>query len=290
MNLRRIAVENFGPIKKGSIDLRPLTILIGSSNSGKSYMSTLIYSVSSLETSRGLFRYQAKSDLRARIGKELRALMRDNRGNNTFEMPMEMAQRMYKLVIDGMFGDHLKQNLERNFRTHAENLARNDTESASVKVSTFTDLVVDLNANIKPYKIPLPDTKYLFEVSDNASSIHAAKTESEWIIKIGKKSMQEFPSRGADLVIGMMHGELFKKDAVPSLDSYYFPASRSGILETYPEATASIMEDFSYSVFANDDDNPRIGGIITDFITPLILLKRKKCHFSNWPKRWRRVC
>ncbi|MDA7942104.1 MAG: AAA family ATPase [Nitrosopumilus sp.] len=41
----RFTIRNFGPISKGVVDLRPLTIFIGPNNSGKSYAATLIHSV-----------------------------------------------------------------------------------------------------------------------------------------------------------------------------------------------------------------------------------------------------
>ncbi len=40
-----ISVKNFGPIAEGSVDLKPLTIFVGPSNTGKSYMATAVYSV-----------------------------------------------------------------------------------------------------------------------------------------------------------------------------------------------------------------------------------------------------
>lgn len=40
-----LAVRDFGPIAEGKIDLRPLTVFAGPSNTGKSWMATLIYSV-----------------------------------------------------------------------------------------------------------------------------------------------------------------------------------------------------------------------------------------------------
>lgn len=40
-----LAIHNFGPIKQANIKVRPLTILIGPNNSGKSYTATLIYSL-----------------------------------------------------------------------------------------------------------------------------------------------------------------------------------------------------------------------------------------------------
>ena len=39
------SVKNFGPIAEGSVDLKPLTIFVGPSNTGKSYMATAVYAV-----------------------------------------------------------------------------------------------------------------------------------------------------------------------------------------------------------------------------------------------------
>ncbi len=35
----QIAVQNFGPVAKADIDLRPLTVFVGESNTGKTYLS-----------------------------------------------------------------------------------------------------------------------------------------------------------------------------------------------------------------------------------------------------------
>ena len=41
----RLDVKDFGPIARASIDLRPLTVFIGPSNTGKSYLAILIYAL-----------------------------------------------------------------------------------------------------------------------------------------------------------------------------------------------------------------------------------------------------
>ena len=40
-----ISVTNFGPIAKADIDLRPLTVFVGPSNTGKSYLAVLVYAL-----------------------------------------------------------------------------------------------------------------------------------------------------------------------------------------------------------------------------------------------------
>jgi Uncharacterized conserved protein len=44
LNLK-VKVKNFGPVSKGEVIIKPLTIFIGPNNSGKSYISTLIHSI-----------------------------------------------------------------------------------------------------------------------------------------------------------------------------------------------------------------------------------------------------
>ena len=40
-----IKVKNFGPIEKAEVDLRPLTVFVGESNTGKTYLAALIYAL-----------------------------------------------------------------------------------------------------------------------------------------------------------------------------------------------------------------------------------------------------
>ena len=41
-----IAVRDFGPIAHAEVDLKPLTVFIGSNNTGKSYLAVAIYALS----------------------------------------------------------------------------------------------------------------------------------------------------------------------------------------------------------------------------------------------------
>ena len=43
-----LEVTNFGPIVEAAVDLRPLTVLVGPSNTGKSYLAILIYALATI--------------------------------------------------------------------------------------------------------------------------------------------------------------------------------------------------------------------------------------------------
>ncbi len=47
----QLSVSNFGPIQEAEITLRPLTVFIGPSNTGKSYLASLIYALHNYFTS-----------------------------------------------------------------------------------------------------------------------------------------------------------------------------------------------------------------------------------------------
>lgn len=47
----RLQVSNLGPIHKADVELRPLTVLVGTPNSGKSYFSTLLYAIGAIRSS-----------------------------------------------------------------------------------------------------------------------------------------------------------------------------------------------------------------------------------------------
>ena len=50
-----IAVKNFGPIADATINLHPLTVFVGPSNTGKTYFSTLIYALDGVFTGHSKF-------------------------------------------------------------------------------------------------------------------------------------------------------------------------------------------------------------------------------------------
>ena len=53
----RLAVKDFGLVAEADIDLRPLAILIGPSNTGKSYLAVLIYAMNQCFRGSDLSRY-----------------------------------------------------------------------------------------------------------------------------------------------------------------------------------------------------------------------------------------
>ena len=56
-NSLELEVKNFGPIVEAKIDLRPFTVFVGPSNTGKSYLAILIYALHQLFSGGARFNY-----------------------------------------------------------------------------------------------------------------------------------------------------------------------------------------------------------------------------------------
>lgn len=59
----RIAVKDYGPISKGEVILRPLTILVGPNGCGKTHISTLIHSAVESESERNQIDWSLKDEM-----------------------------------------------------------------------------------------------------------------------------------------------------------------------------------------------------------------------------------
>ena len=57
-----LEVKNFGPIAEAKIDLRPLTVFVGASNTGKSYLAILLYALHLLFTDRSFELFGHRSE------------------------------------------------------------------------------------------------------------------------------------------------------------------------------------------------------------------------------------
>ena len=59
----KINVRNFGPIESANVDLKPLTVFVGKSNTGKTYLATLIYALHQELGGFPRFPYSLNSDI-----------------------------------------------------------------------------------------------------------------------------------------------------------------------------------------------------------------------------------
>ncbi len=94
-----IAVQNFGPIPEGTVDLRPLTVFLGPSNTGKTYFATLVYALhgvfagSAPKVSEDIVRTALETELRNCFDLETLSALRRMTGEHPAEMSISLKVR-----------------------------------------------------------------------------------------------------------------------------------------------------------------------------------------------------
>ena len=285
----RIAVEDFGPIEKGEVDLRPLTIFVGASNTGKTYFSVLIYSLhNTLEgfsripvagrQINDLIRGGAKSFLshfllsgeeQATFSKEVQEfadkLSREDRPFRFSDLPA-WTQREAKDTLLGPNGavDDLVHELRRCFDLpSALGLIRAKERIDRAKVS--------LNVGEEMRNL----WRFDATVSDSGSVVTG---EIEDMVLVPARGPNSELACRLEQIEAHFEGGQFPKALAAFFDllgpdnkkAHYLPAARSGIMQSHRVIASSVMARATRAGLERISELPTFPGLLVDFIQRLI--------------------
>ena len=297
----QVSVDDFGPIASGKIELRPLTIFVGPSNAGKTYLAVLIYSLHKaisglskyaifnneyISLDHLLIRYfleQMENTTRKPKGplqrelEEIASKLEDLDRPFTFEdLPKEVQRSALSFFEDRDYlADDLKRELERCF----------DVESLSelVRVGAKRER---LQIGITAGELETPLWSFKFSFSEKSLSIAGS---------IENMSLDEPDKREPELgtqIRSFMHSLLEEKPP-PRMyrmfaglakesgeEAYYFPAARSGIMQSHRVIASSLMGRATRAGLEKLPELPTFSGVLVDFMQRLIL-------YSERGLRWR---
>ena len=296
-----ISVKNFGPIAEGSVDLKPLTIFVGPSNTGKSYMATAVHAVmkgfEEIENESYLHigESQAQDKRLYWHGPSGRALAVRNRGadaaaavlNWASELPEE-ALNAREITVSDM-SDDLRAELEDSVRMLLGSVAYNTIDTIEQNYGEPSDVV-----RIKTS----PD--------DSCVTFHRSELFLKMVVQLaeGKHSSLEFDISPASLQQPFLQSLLNEKNsdkhyspyplaALPFIAmvdsvseslfsgipprSFYLPASRSGMTQTYKVISGSLVRRSSVrrsplSARPTRTTGAALPGNVAEFLSNLISL------------------
>ncbi len=104
-NNLKLNVINFGPVVKASIDLRPLTVFVGPSNTGKSYMAMMIYALHRAFNGDSLFHELRDKTIASSIFFFARSILEDKDRKG-------LSDKDTNLIVD--LASHIKKQMEAN--------------------------------------------------------------------------------------------------------------------------------------------------------------------------------
>ena len=281
-----IAVKNFGPIVEATIDLRPLTVLVGPSNTGKTYFATLIYALqrtfegfseSGLLSPSGLGWFsEIISDLRGSpstdstlseedLHKLFERLRRRERPFKVSELPKEMRATLHTLITDSEeFGRTIQDKLQSELKN-----------------------CFDLDSVLALKRLPEEQSNemtVLVKVSTGSQECWALKmTASELDMTLDRsvnEAMVLLPE-GSLIATDSMRFETIVHSRHARGRYYYLPAARSGIMQSHRVIASSLVKRTTRVGLENLPEIPTLSGVIAGFMEKIILYEEDKISNSE---------
>lgn len=270
-----ISVRNFGPISEATLDLRPLTVFVGPSNTGKTYFSTLIYALHGIYAgfsrfpwrSPPLWSFLAGNRSDAADEDILKALERLNTPNRPFtfsDMPPKMRNRLQKQLENAKM---LTEGLEHYFDLDAVSELIRDTAGAPhlfQAAQNAHQMEVLLKVNTAHQNL----WGVTMEAFDGSVDIRGQINEEMVFFPASERATEE-------ILDFEELWELFRgpRDMVRR---YYLPAARSGIMQSHSVIASSLVARSTRAGIERFPELQTFSGGIADFLQGLIRQERRR--------------
>ena len=263
-----IAVENFGPIAEANIDLRPLTVFVGPSNTGKTYFATLVYALHGISegfTPLSLVSvlYQLRSRYFLSVSAEKKKVIKKLLDATT-ELLKELIISRSRFKFSDLpqaLRDYLESSL-------ADPEVIGPELNRCFNFKSVSDLIRFIGS--KAYEM-----KVFLKVSDESQKwwdFNMAVTESELIVD-GSINANLVLVRAEDPLWDSIPSDEFTDYTPNSRKRYYLPASRSGIIQSHRVMASSLMERATRS---DSPGIPTLSSVIVDFMKHLPIYEENK--------------
>jgi len=275
----RVEVKNFGAVKDGVFDIKPLTIFIGDNDSGKSYISKFIYIVVkylSQHSNNFLNTLDKKPYENTKIISELNKIssITNSESQITFTLDEDFIN-LYMIDIQKNFTQIIQKSLEIYFSNNLGDLININSKTASIFIYLeFIDIEIIITNDgkidliLKNNKIIKFELNIYTRVNDTNESLSMNYgTENNKIsmnISFNGKLITDIDYLFSKTIEMIFYSKSIFLSFPHSVD--YFPANKSGILSNYntkfQNSSMSLATDYIFNNKNMNQDNY----IVNDFI------------------------
>ena len=312
-----LSVKDFGPIYSAEVELRPLTVFVGPSNTGKSYLAILIYALhkffSSRRTTRRpyfssrrglLYELEISEEHIARLidgADQIVSQMKIKGSSEDFPVPDAIASLIRPMLSDVLLGDDLAPEIMRCFGIDETRKLIRHANKESAKVALLSKTPGSSEArynNSSLYKFNITKKAFIASIPDTAP-LQIGKDAIEEYIQITSRRKNFEPkwpgSRerrffAATALIDNLFGNVVSYFANPmSRPAYYLPADRAGVMHAHKVVVGSLLQSASRAGLRPERALPELSGVLADFIEQLLdlgdLAREKKRLNRNLAQR-----
>lgn len=290
-------IRNFGPIASASVRLRPLTVFIGPNNSGKSYAARLLHSV---VTTLAGFPAHVEGGGGEALSACRRAVGRGCKGKSgQARLGAAHSQRAAKALIEAAFCAGLRSNMERNFESPVAGLVRAGRDRSTVTISGGR---ISNRPILRVTMSPQNDLAVAADFKGNRTEIAMACSPGACAVEIFEKDARgklgdcpvstyryaepdgrHGPSVDRGEAVQLMSSALADAIArevqcsIAHASSFYLPAGRSAIMQTYRDLAAGLITNAPRS--GSGPGGPGLQGAVADLVAELMRIKGKRSGF-----------
>ena len=305
----RLEVQDFGPVAQANIQLRPLTVFVGPSNTGKTYLALLIYALHYVFEGFPRLPLPARRymdfDMPPGYWKPMRSprntlrKMREKLIQGRQVRLSELPDVMHKELVSGinepeLFGSELMFHLLRCFDVEPyPDLIRQSPSGISSRFRVSLDVsdrsgklwqFTMKSSNKKPLTLVLQSTKDKdFSVDGNAQNILLQVDNRGTKSKRNRRLLQLLRLiEGAEKIHPLAWHEflvrLINSDAENQLnsDAFYLPAVRGGIMQSHRIIASALVGRSTHAGFERIPQIPTLPGGVADFMQSLILYDERQ--------------
>ena len=297
-----LKVTNFGPIVEADIELRPLTVFVGPSNTGKSYLAILIYALHLLfarylAPSGRLLSRRRKRDSAAESTDRLLGWLEDlpdelgpDSLSNIPPLPADVTDRVRKVIRDrDDLGSALEAEIARCFGVGAD-------VAQLIKVGGDADAQIIVGHNHAGGGSTVPSIEHEFVMHGGENPSYEFKTSvppgvdlqlstsaSTLTFASTARRMQRFEkiqepetsagTRWADILITALGDLATAQSARPlSHPAHYLPADRTGVMHAHRAVVGAVIDRAASAGLVDAPSVPTLSGVMADFLRDLITI------------------
>ena len=301
----RLDVVNFGPIAKAGVDLRPLTVFIGPSNTGKSYLAILIYAlhrcfgrqdgfvegpllrasvplpqVWSVQSSTPSIRESLKEWLSKVSENEVLPKFPENLAasvQETLERPKSL-EHVLGWEIRRCFGVDRLDELVRRVGAHPRTSVRmslpQEADAGPIRYR------LEFGQKGIHFSGQLPET---FSLTSQSHLESAARRMWTGKLQSGKEDAE---GQALDFIFRFLPGPIFASLLRPvSRNAYYLPADRTGVMHSHQVVVSTLIQNATTAGLRPSGDVPMLSGVLADFLSQLIEMSPQGRPVARHPSR-----
>lgn len=290
-----IEVADFGPIVEANVDLRPITVFVGPSNTGKSYLAMLIYALHRFASDSLYFHGFRFAHRRKPLGdipldglsSVLRSWLEDvwlAKGRDAGRLPAEVSAVVRSVLAEpGPLADALGERIGSSLGfPDLKRLIRHDMQGpATVAWHAGT---ADAPVSRYEYTITRRGRPKLTGAVPDEIDLRIPPRRigrSPWLLRrrAGAEDLRESDLRLlladiADMAFHSTTGQFNQR-------AHYLPADRTGIMHAHSVVVRSLIGQASHAGIRRQVELPMLSGVLADFLEKLIDLPEARSRYGK---------